>query len=233
MPTEGNKVLAKPRFPADQGEERVKTYTLRVRALHLERRWKYSAFKLFLTVLAALVLWHPAAVPQIKQVKRVVIFYELGLSSPAVAALDREIQAALQSTPFQIELYSEYMETTLFPDENAQRELRKSYIQKYGSRKPDLIITLGPSALKFIGDVHEKVFTHVPVVFGGTSEEQSDYPKINEQFTGIWEEFDPARTLEVALRLKPGTKHVVVLGGTSSYDRHLEALFRKRLREEA
>src|SRR5207237_146679 len=37
-------------------------------------------------------------------------------------------------------------------------------------------------------------------------------------------------TLEAALRLQPGTKHVFVVGGTSPYDRANEALFRERLR---
>jgi hypothetical protein len=41
--------------------------------------------------------------------------------------------------------------------------------------------------------------------------------------------FEPNRTLDVALRLQPHTKHVVVVGGVSSYDKHLENIYRERL----
>src|ERR1700729_1751545 len=52
-------------------------------------------------------LFQPGTGPEFKQVRRVAIFYELGLSSPAVALADREIRAVLDSSPYQIELYPE------------------------------------------------------------------------------------------------------------------------------
>lgn len=190
-----------------------------------------GATKLFWIAVTAAAILRPqlvAAAP-VKEVRRVLIFYELGLSSPAVTLLDREILTALEASPFQIELYREYLETTLFPDPAAQQEFRRWYIHKYRDRKPDLIIALGPSPLKFIVDAHERAFRDIPVVFGGTSEEQADHPMLDNHFTGVWERFEPSKTLEVALRLQPETKHVIVVGGTSSYDRHLEAIYKKDL----
>ena len=108
--------------------------------------------------------------------------------------------------------------------------LREWYIHKYRDRKPDLIIALGPSSLRFMIDSHERFFAGIPIVFGGTSESQADNPKLDSHFTGCWEMFEPDKTLNVALRLQPGSKHIVVVGGTSSYDKHLEDIFRERLR---
>lgn len=59
--------------------------------------------------------FQPIARPQVKEVRRVLIFYELGLSSPGVDLVDEGIRKALQNSPYQIELYREYLETTLFP----------------------------------------------------------------------------------------------------------------------
>ena len=42
--------------------------------------------------------------------------------------------------------------------------------------------------------------------------------------------FEPAKTLDVALRLQPGSRHIVVVGGVSSFDKHLEAIYRETLR---
>ena len=79
-------------------------------------------------------------------------------------------------------------------------------------------------------DSHEKFFAGIPIVFGGTSEQQADNPPLDSHFTGCWEMFEPAKTLDVALRLQPGSRHIVVVGGVSSFDKHLEAIYRESLR---
>jgi signal transduction histidine kinase len=68
-------------------------------------------------------------------------------------------------------------------------------------------------------------------VAGGTSEEHADNPKGDSYFMGRWEMLELNRTLDVALRLQPGSQHVVVVDGDSSFDRHLEALFGEHLRD--
>src|SRR5262249_7284157 len=40
----------------------------------------------------------------------------------------------------------------------------------------------------------------------------------------------PDKTLDAALRLRPDTEHVFVVGGVAPYDRHLEALVKGRFR---
>jgi signal transduction histidine kinase len=175
------------------------------------------------------LLFQHIANSQLKEVRRVVVFYELGLSSPAVALIDREMLATLDNSRYQIELYREYLETTLFDDPADQQKIRESYIRKYEHRRPDLIIALGPSPVRFMFDSHEKFFAGIPIVFGGTSERQADNPALDSHFTGCWESFEPAKTLDVALRLQPGSRHVVVVGGVSSFDKHLEAIYRESL----
>ena len=182
-----------------------------------------------IVLLMSCLLFQPVSGPELKQVRRVAVFYELGLSSPAVALLDRELRAVLDNSRYQIELYPEYLETTLFDDPEEQQQFRESYIRKYQNRRPDLIIALGPSPLRFIVEAHEKYFAGIPIVFGGTSEQQADNPTLDSHFTGCWTNFEPEKTLDVALRLQPGSSHVVVVGGISDFDKHLEAIFRERL----
>jgi signal transduction histidine kinase/ABC-type uncharacterized transport system substrate-binding protein len=182
-----------------------------------------------LIVLAFCLLFQSGSGSELKEVRRVAVFYELGLSSPAVALLDREMRAALENSNYQIELYSEFMETTLFDDPADQQKFRETYIRKYQNRRPDLIIALGPTPLQFMVGSHEKFFAGIPIVFGGTSEQQADNPTLDSHFTGCWAIFEPAKTLGAALRLQPDSKRVVVVGGVSSFDKHLEAIFRERL----
>ena len=195
----------------------------------IRRRGVSLPKKLNLVLLASCLLFRPGAGQELKQVRRVVVFYELGIASPAVALVDREMRAALEKSPYQIELYPEYLETTLFDDPADQQRFRESYIRKYQNRRPDLIIALGPSPLRFMIDSHEKFFADIPVVFGGTSEHQADNPTLDSHFAGCWEIFEPTKTLDAALRLQPDSRRVVVVSGASSFDKHLEAVFREHL----
>ena len=102
---------------------------------------------------------------QARPTRRVLILNETGTSYPAINTIDQGIRAGLQDAPYRLEFYREYMETVLFPDPKTQQEFRDFYLRKYQNRKPDVIITVGPSPLQFMLETHERAFAGVPVIF--------------------------------------------------------------------
>jgi PAS domain S-box-containing protein len=157
---------------------------------------------------------------QIKPIRRVLILNESGASYPGIAIINGGIQAALNDSPYHLEFYSEYMEPSLFPDPADQQEFRDFYLRKYQNRKPHVIITVGPSPLKFMEEVHQRAFPGVPIVFCLPALGSSGAPALDSDFTGVGNDTAPAKTLEIALRLRPGTEHVVVVnGGIADYDK--------------
>jgi len=166
---------------------------------------------------------------EVNPIRRVLVFYEVGAHYPAIALIDQGISDTLRNSPYQIELYREYLDTSLFPDPATQREFREWYTHKYRDRKPDVIIAVGPSALEFMLAAHEAFFRDIPVVFCTSTEAVADRARLDSHFTGVWDELEPVETLEAALRLKPDTKHVFVVGGASPYDRSVQASLRERL----
>jgi PAS domain S-box-containing protein len=181
-------------------------------------------------VLAACCLLSQSPVAaQVKEVRRVLLLYSMGPSSPTISLIDRQIRALLEESPYQIEFYTEYMDTNLFPDEASQLEIRKWYLQKYRDRRPDVIVALATAPIQFMVDSHATFFPDTPIVFCCASEDQVDTPRIDSQFTGVWTKLEPAKTLEAALQLRPDTKHVVVLGGAAQSDRDLVGLIRQSL----
>ena len=205
-------------------------YNIKSPARGRVERWKSP--KLVLLLLGALLLFQAAAPAKVKGVRRVLILNVFGpLSSPGVAVMDEAIVAALQESPYQIELYSEDLEATLFPDEAVQRQFREWYIRKYRDREPDLIIAAGLEPLRFMVASHESSFSNIPVIFCGSTEEMLGELKLDSHFTGVWAVAQPEETLKAALLLQPGTKHVVVTGGVGVYDRYLEAIARESFRK--
>ena len=186
----------------------------------------------FLVVVVATFLLPPStAATKAKELRRVLLLNVFNhLSSPGVAALDDAIMAALERSPFQIELYTEDLELTLFPDEAHQKQFREWYVRKYRDRKPDVIIAVGLEPIKFMVESHKKYFPETPIVFCGSTEEMLGQLRLDSDFTGVWEVAQPEKTLMAALQLQPGTKHVVVVGGVGMYDRYLEAIAKESFR---
>src|SRR5262249_27296603 len=113
--------------------------------------------KFVIALIGASLLWQPTAADQVSQVQRVLILNVYSpLASPGVAPLDQAIIARLGQSHYQIELYSESLDATLFPDEAHQRQFRDWYVHKYHDRKPDVIIAVGPEPIWFLARSHKQ-----------------------------------------------------------------------------
>jgi hypothetical protein len=165
-------------------------------------------------VLLVCLLFPITASAEVKPVRRVLILNEVNpIASPGVALIHDAIRTRLDRLPYQIELYVESLETILFSDPATQREFFESYIHKYQDRKPDVVIAVGPSSLRFLAQSQESFFAHTPVAFLVSTPVLAGNIQLSSSFTGVWGIPDFAKTLDVALKLFPDTRHVVVVGG--------------------
>jgi PAS domain S-box-containing protein len=165
---------------------------------------------------------------QIKQTRRILIINDLGIvSSPGFAEIDQAIFSSLQNSPYQIELYHESLQLTLFPDEASRRLFRESLIRKYSERKLNLIIAAGSASLKFIAESHESFIKETPIIFCTVLGEIPDQLKSGFHVTGVLGRLQPEETFKAALHLLPATKHVVVVGGMGTFDEEWERVAKR------
>ena len=87
-----------------------------------------------------------------------------------------------------------------------------------------MIIAAGSDSLKFIAELHEQFLRDTPIVFCTILGKIPDHLGSDINFTGVLGRLQPEETLKVALRLLPGTKHVVVTGGMGPFDYRWEAI---------
>jgi PAS domain S-box-containing protein len=179
---------------------------------------------LWIGIFLFLVLQCPVAA-QGNQVRRVLVLDDLGtISSPGFAEAGQAVFLGLQKSPYQIELYQESLQVTLFPDKVSQRRFHKEFILKYSDRKPDVIITVGSASLKFIAELNERFVQDTPIVFCAVLGEIPELVNSDKRFTGVWGRLHPEETLNAALHMFPGTKHVVVVGGVGQLDDRFETV---------
>ncbi len=178
-------------------------------------------------VLAALLLVYftPASQGQVR--KNVLMINVVGQSHPGPVMVTNLILSALHSDPrLQVEFYWENLDAVYHPEE--WQEQLDAILQQYRHRKLDLIVLVGPNAIKIVTEP-KTIFPNVPVVFCCTVPGQLDQTRPDSRSTGTWFQLEPAKTVEAALALLPETRHLFVVGGQSDYDRRLTALVKTDL----
>jgi signal transduction histidine kinase len=190
--------------------------------------WRPAVRLLFSLLLCSLA---PSSVRcQVKPVRRILILHEVGPSYPISGLIDQGIRTVLDNSPYKPEFYYESLEVLLFPDPADQKRFRDFFVQKYTNRVPDVIITVGPHPLELIVDIHDRVFPGVPVIFCLPNGLVPSSPTLGSDFTGVETDFAAGETLRAALRLQPGTQHVVIVAGVAEYDRQRLAIVKRQLK---
>jgi len=197
------------------------------------RRWRVAAWgpRAALIFLSFCFPFQTTVAAQVKGTRRVLFLSDLGIpASPGFTEIETAILSNLRNSPYNIEFYSESLEITLFPDEVSKRELSEKLLRRYSERKPDVIIAAGSASLKFIAGLHQSFVQDTPIIFCAVLGEIPDRTNPSLHFTGVLGRLHPEETLNAALRLLPGTKHVVVTGGVGPFDDGWEAVAKEGFR---
>jgi signal transduction histidine kinase len=164
----------------------------------------------------------------VKPIRRLLVIYEVSTAWPGIRLIDKGIRSTLDALPYKVDVYQEYMDTIYFPDPADQQRFREFYIRKYQNRRPDVIITEGPSPLKFMLEAHDRAFPGVPIIVCLPNWEPGSHAQVG--FAGVDDDISPIETLEAAFHLNPAIKHVVVVGGTSAIDVAIVNVVKEKLR---
>ena len=182
-----------------------------MRLYHFNKYMDNVHLKLELVVL--LITWSMAslAIGQSMHDKKVLILnsYHAGFKWT-----DDQVSAAkevlLKAYP-DIEVYTEYMDTKRHYSVDYLDQLRDIFWLKYRHINLDSIITTDDNALNFIMKYHEKLFSKAPVGFCGINDYNKAMLEGKDQFTGLVEVLDIHPTLDLALKLHPMTRNIVVV----------------------
>jgi ABC-type uncharacterized transport system substrate-binding protein len=152
--------------------------------------------------------------------KNVLILSEAGLSHSLTSGMTQEVvNGVLESPNRNVEFYSESLDLSSFPIRPSREEARAWIDKKYGSYKLDVVVAVGPGSIDFLSKYTQSLFLNVPIVICGASQDQVSNSRLDSRFTGTWMKLEPQKTLDLALRLFPDTRHVFVVGGSSSFDK--------------
>ncbi|MFY9729857.1 MAG: ABC transporter substrate binding protein [Candidatus Acidiferrales bacterium] len=186
--------------------------------------WAFErAGRSWLLLLAlGLAISAPASQAQVR--KTILVINQFGQSLPVSEVVTNQIRSAVHSDPrFQVQFYWENLDAVDLSN-GSLNEQSTLVAQRYLGQRLDLIVLLGPDPLRLMADRSKAFHPDVPVVFCCSAQGQPGQPFVDSRSTGSWLQFEPAKTLDAALRLLPQTRQVFVVAGQSKFDKGVTAL---------
>jgi nitrogen-specific signal transduction histidine kinase len=110
-----------------------------------------------------------------------------------------------------VELFVCYMDTKRSSDEAYFKILRDVYAYKYARTHFDAIISTDDHALNFLLHYRDELFPGVPVFFCGINDFQPARIEGQSLFSGVYESYDVAGTVDLMLQIHPQTKTLVTI----------------------
>ncbi len=123
----------------------------------------------------------------------------------------RGIESVIGREKGRYDLLFAYMDSKRFMDAEYQRKLADLLEYKYSKVPLALVLALDNDALRFLQQNGQKIFPDVPVVFCGINDYSDAMIAGFPHITGVVETPDYAGTVELALRLRPSARQVVVI----------------------
>ena len=163
--------------------------------------------------------------------KRVLILYDENQDFSGLAKLDQSIKATLKAgMPVGLEVYTEYMDVSRFPEAGHDAMLRDVFRRKYAGKRIDVVVAVMAPALQFVLEHGDSLFPGAAVVFCGV--DKPELPgRLGPNVTGVLVKREFKATLDLALRLHPGTRQVTFIAGTTPFNQFWLERARAELRE--
>ncbi|MEJ2659795.1 MAG: PAS-domain containing protein [Desulfobacteraceae bacterium] len=125
--------------------------------------------------------------------------------------ITRGILSALAPESENTRIFIEYMGAKWVKGKPYFEQLRRTMKLKFSKTRFDLIISSDNDAFNFLRDYRDELFGRIPTVFCGVNYLNTSELAGKELFTGISETADIQESLQLALKLHPKTKRVLVI----------------------
>jgi C4-dicarboxylate-specific signal transduction histidine kinase len=148
---------------------------------------------------------------------RVLLLFPSDLLLPWALEQAENTKAAIRAAmPEGVEFFAEGLDAVRLPGPDYEKEFVALILKRYEAVPPDLLVLHGPMS-GFVRRQRATLWPQTPVMAVSTlAQPDSDFPA---DFPQTSVTFDVAGTINLALRLQPAAKTLVVVGSTSPFSR--------------
>ena len=180
-------------------------------------------------VLAAF-LYLLASTGMAAETENVLVLFSNNRLLPANIEVDRGLREGIaKSADRNVEFSAEFLDQPAYSGQAYEKTLTTYLREKYVARPPAAIVVTGEFALGFLLRNRDSLFASVPLVFVPVDRTFLPSTPLPADVIPIRAEYDALGTIQLALRLHPHTRRLVVVTGTSDWDRNWESDLRSGL----
>jgi PAS domain S-box-containing protein len=162
--------------------------------------------------------------------KTVLVIYSNDRILPADVAVDGGLRESLGVQTAHGPTYiNEFLDAPRFENIEYDKIVVRFFQAKYAHQPIDLVVTVGMQAFHFLLRHRSDLFKGVPVLNCGVTPDDLGRQELPPNFVGVPILVQPLPTFEVAQRLQPDAREIVIVTGTGEFDRSWEAILRRDL----
>jgi signal transduction histidine kinase len=154
---------------------------------------------------------------------RVLILNGVDPYLPVYLAADAAMRESLASeSERRVVFFSEALDAQRFDMKALEPELLALLARKYPALRIDVVVAVSDPALEFFKRYGERLWPGARLVVEGFPVDHLEAASIPPGATGVVAYYDVRGTIDIARRLQPGARRIVVVSGTSEFDRSAE-----------
>ncbi len=176
-----------------------------------------------------LMCW-PAAAAAENELGRVLIVYQDSSVLKSSIEIAAGISQELQKLPAgRLDLYTEFLDAPRFSSDEEFQTAAGYLRSKYMNLRINVLVPIGPEALRFVLK-HRGLFApSARVVFGDISERSYNRLKPPGDFSGAITAYDIRKSVDLAISLQGDADNVVVFSGSADFDTYWQGNAREAL----
>jgi signal transduction histidine kinase len=183
-------------------------------------RWPIRGVGLSLLLFGAFSSTAAASQAIVGRVPRVLVLYPYDERIAATTAAGEAVRARLlEVTDGKIDLFSEFLDLSRFPESYYVDRMARFLVEKYSARQPDVVIALGEQSARFIVTHRTSLAKNARIFAAGFNRATARRMNLPADVVGVFTEFNILKTAEMARQLQPNARHLFVIGGSSEFDR--------------
>jgi signal transduction histidine kinase len=182
-------------------------------------------------MLAALTLltWLTASTRATAQAPsaNVLVVFAANRLLPGNVEFDRGLHEGIEAAAHgPLRFFAEFLDAPEFAGEAYEARTATYLKEKYDARTPRVIVGAGNAALEFLLRHRAEMFPGVPIIHGGVERAVLNHLALPGDAIGVPVDYDVRGTLQLALRLQPSAKRLVIVTGAGQWDHDRDANIR-------
>lgn len=175
---------------------------------------------LYLLLLVAFSPTAAASQAIVSRVPRVLVLYPYDERIAATTAAGEAVrERLLEATGGKIDLFSEFLDLSRFPEDRHIDRMAQFLAEKYSARQPDVVIALGEQSARFIVTHRASLAKNARIIAAGFNRSTARRMNLPSDVIGAFTEFNILKTAELAQGLQPDARHLFIIGGSAEFDR--------------